>query len=50
MYFARSTPRLSMSEYVASDAEFRALDARGDKRDDEEEERHQVLAKLLFRD
>jgi hypothetical protein len=51
-YFAkeRSAPLLSYEQFAAMDAEQRALDARGDARDDDEETRFAELTKLLFRD
>ena len=41
---------LTQEEFIAADAEQRALDARGDARTDEEEERFVDLCALLFRD
>jgi hypothetical protein len=52
MYFAKGVkaPQLSADEFTVADAEYRALDAKGDARDDEEEARHAELARTLFRD
>ncbi len=41
---------LSAGAFAAADDEYRALDARGDARDDEEQARYVELARLLFRD
>ena len=41
---------LDAAAFEAADAEHRALDAKGDARDDEESARFEELAKLLFRD
>jgi hypothetical protein len=50
-YFGKLTPQLSMAEFEALEAEFVVLDAKGeDARDDEEAERYDEVAKLLFRD
>jgi hypothetical protein len=50
-YFGKLTPQLSMAEFEALEAEFVILDAKGeDARDDEEAERYDEVAKLLFRD
>ncbi len=43
-------PMLDADDFAKCDAEHTALDAKGDARDDEEEARFAVLAKLLFRD
>ncbi len=50
-YFGKKTRKLSMAEFATADEEFRALDAKGEaKRDDEEEARFAELAALLLRD
>jgi hypothetical protein len=55
-YFAKGegegarTPSFSYEQFAKMDAEQRALEARADERDDEEEARFQQLTKLLFRD
>jgi len=50
-YFGRGgMKRLSGDEFAVADAEHRALHAKGDARDDEDEARMADLAKLLFRD
>lgn len=50
-YFGKKTRKLSMAEFAAADEEFRALDAKGEtKRDDEEEARFLELEALLLRD
>lgn len=49
-YFGATTPLLSREEFVAADTEHRALDAKGEGRDDDEEERFAELSKVLFRD
>ena len=50
-YFGRrGTTQLDAASFEAADAEHRALDAKGDARDDEESARFEELAKLLFRD
>ena len=52
IYFAKGVkaPQLTAEEFVAADAEYRALEAKGKARDDEEEARLEELARLLFRD
>jgi hypothetical protein len=42
--------QLGAEEFTAADAEYRALEEKGEARDDEEEERLVDLAALLFRD
>ena len=42
--------QLGPDDFVAADAEQRDLEAKGDARDDEEEQRFAELTKLLFRD
>jgi hypothetical protein len=49
-YFGATTPLLTRDKFLEADAEHRALDAKGEARDDEEEQRWAELAKLLFRD
>jgi hypothetical protein len=49
-YFGRNRAKLSMAEFEKADAEHRALAAKGDKRDDEEEARFAELTVLLLRD
>jgi hypothetical protein len=51
VYFGKLTKQLSMAEFEALEAEFAVLEAKGeDARDDEEAERWEEVAKLLFRD
>jgi hypothetical protein len=52
IYFAKGVkaPQLTAAEFSDADAEHRALTAKGDARDDEEDVRFEELAKLLFRD
>ncbi len=51
VYFGKLTPQLSMAEFEALEAEFAVLEAKGeDARDDEEAERWEEVARLLFRD
>jgi hypothetical protein len=42
--------QLGPDEFVAADAEHRELEAKGEARDDEEEQRLVELTRLLFRD
>jgi hypothetical protein len=50
-YFGKRQKLLSMPEFETLDKEHRALDAKGeDGRDDEEEQRHAELSRLLLRD
>jgi hypothetical protein len=49
-YFGRKKAMLSMQDFEKADAEHRALAAKGDARDDEEEARFAELSVLLFRD
>jgi len=51
-YFAKGAGGLCLSydQFAELDAEQRALEAKGDERDDEDEARLQELTKLLFRD
>jgi hypothetical protein len=52
IYFAKGVkaPQLSAEDFEKADAEHRALEAKGDARDDEEEARLEEVARLLFRD
>jgi hypothetical protein len=52
VYFAKGVkaPQLTAAEFADADGEHRALAAKGDARDDEEDARFEALAKLLFRD
>ncbi len=51
VYFGKSTKQLAMAEFEALEVEFAALEAKGeDGRDDEEAERWEECARLLFRD
>lgn len=49
-YFAGAGALLTREQFLEADAEQRALDAKGEARDDEEEARWAELSKLLFRD
>ena len=49
-YFGEAKAVLTREQFVEADDEQRALDAKGDRRDDEEEARYEELSKLLFRD
>jgi len=50
-YFGKRTPQLTMAEFEALEAEFTVLEVKGeDARDDEEQERWEIVANLLFRD
>ena len=49
-YFGRQTKMMTMAEFERADAEHRALEARGEDRDDEEQARFDELARLLLRD
>jgi hypothetical protein len=51
-YFGKEDglPCLSYEQFAKVDAEQRALEIKGDERDDEEDARLQELTKLLFRD
>jgi hypothetical protein len=50
-YFGKLTTQLTMVEFAALEAEFVALEAKSeDARDDEEAERWEELARLLFKD
>lgn len=51
VYFGKLTPQLTMAEFEALEVEFLELEAKGeDARDDDEAERWEIVAKLLFRD
>jgi hypothetical protein len=51
VYFGKLTKQLSMAEFEALEAEFAVLEGKGeDARDDEEAERWEEVARLLFRD
>jgi hypothetical protein len=50
VYFGGKKPMLGKDEFVVADKEFGELDAKGDKREDEEEVRYEELATLLHRD
>jgi hypothetical protein len=51
VYFGKMTKQLSMAEFDALETEFAPLEAKGeDGRDDEEAERWEEIARLLFRD
>jgi hypothetical protein len=49
-YFGRSAQPVSMTDFEALDREQLELDAKDERRDDEEEARYEELSKLLFRD
>ena len=49
-YFGSTAPLLTREQFLAADAEQRELEAKGDRRDDDEEARWVELSKLLFRD
>ncbi|CAN5546637.1 hypothetical protein BH09MYX1_BH09MYX1_62420 [soil metagenome] len=49
-YFGKQTKALNQTEFSAADDEYRALTAKGEARDDEEEARLAELAALLLRD
>lgn len=49
-YFGAKSALLTRVEFVAADSEHRALEAKGDARDDDEEARFEELSKMLFRD
>jgi hypothetical protein len=49
-YFGGKKPMLNMADFETADKEFGELDAKGDKREDEEEVRYEELATLLHRD
>jgi hypothetical protein len=51
-YFAKETRAelLWQEQFVAADSERQSLEAKGDRRDDEEEARFVELTKLLFLD
>ena len=49
-YFGGTSKLLGRDEFIEADKEHRELDAKGDRRDDDEETRYEELAKLLYRD
>ena len=49
-YFGAKVAVLTREQFLAADKEQRELDAKGERRDDEEEARWAELSKLLFRD
>ncbi len=49
-YFGWKKPLLSAVDFVRLDAEAELLGAKGEERDDEEEERFQALLHVLLRD
>lgn len=49
-YFASTAPILDRETFLAADAEHRALDAKGEARDDEEDARWEELSKQLLLD
>ena len=51
VYFGKQAKQLTMAEFAVLEPEFLALEAKGeDARDDEEAERWQELARVLFKD
>jgi len=50
VYFGWQKPLLNAADYVRLDAEAALLDAMGEARDDEEEERFAALLLVLLRD
>lgn len=51
VYFGKLTQQLSMAEFESLEVEFTVLEAKGDDaRDDDEQERWEIVATLLFRD
>lgn len=49
-YFGGAAALLTREEFVDADTEQRALDAKGEARDDDEEARFAELSQALFRD
>lgn len=49
-YFGGTAKLLGRDDFLAADKEHRALDDKGERRDDDEEARYNELSKLLFRD
>jgi hypothetical protein len=49
-YFGGKKPMLGSADFEAADKELNELEAKGEKRDDEEEARFNELATLLHRD
>jgi hypothetical protein len=50
VYFGWKKPILSAADYTRLDAEFTTLEAKGEERDDEEEEQFAALLHVLLRD
>jgi hypothetical protein len=50
VYFGRKITILSAEEFAPADAEYKALEAKGKKRSEEEDAHFRELAHLLFRD
>ncbi|MBX3231663.1 MAG: hypothetical protein KIT84_23450 [Labilithrix sp.] len=49
-YFGGTIPLLGRDAFLAADKEQLELEAKGERRDDDEEARFEELSKLLFRD
>jgi hypothetical protein len=49
-YFGWKKPLLNAADYVRLDAEAEVLEAKGESRDDEEEERYAAILHVLLRD
>lgn len=50
VYFGKRQRMLTMEEFVRAEAEYLALDAKGERRDDDEESRFEELCRELLRD
>jgi hypothetical protein len=50
VYFGGKKPIMTATDFTVADAEYGALQAKGESRDDEEEARLVELARLLHRD
>ena len=50
VYFGGKKPMLGNAEFAVADKELNELEAKGDKREDEEEVRYEELSTLLHRD
>lgn len=51
VYFGKTTPQLTMAQFIPLEQEFQLLEVKGeDGRDDEEAARWAELAAILFRD
>jgi hypothetical protein len=50
VYFGGKKPMLGSTEFEVADKELNELEAKGEKRDDEEEARYEELATILHRD